>query len=123
MTTQLNLGETDEGIATIAIAANLAVKWDTTAGQIVVCGIGDIPIGYTQDAIAAVAVGTFYRAGRGNRVNVTTTSTPSAGDYLKCGAAGVLVPEATASTPTLFTVAQASAAADTNGNLLATTTR
>jgi len=123
MTTKLLLGETDEGYAASAIAANLAVKWDTTAGYIVVCGAGDIPIGYTQDAIAAGTTGTFWRAGRGNRILVTTTGSPAAGNYLKCGASGILVAESTATTPTEFTVAQASEAADANGNLMATTTR
>ena len=123
MTTLVKLGETDDGIAASDIAANLAVKWHTVAGQITPCGAGDIPIGYTQDAIPSGATGTFYRAGRGNRILVATTGSPTAGYYLMCGALGVLVAETSPTTPTLFTVGQASEAAGSDALCMVSTTR
>jgi hypothetical protein len=123
MSQKQTLGETDSAIANVALAIGVAVKWHTVAGQIVACGVGDIPIGYTMEAIAALATGAFMRAGRGNRLYPITAAGVSIGDYLKCGAAGVLVQEATPTTPTAFTVAQASSATDSAGYVTATTTR
>lgn len=122
MTTFLLQGPIGQGVANVAIAANLAVKWHTTAGQIVVCGSGDIPIGVTMDAIAAGVVGSFYRWGPGFEMYISATGV-SAGDYLKCGAAGVLVQEATPSVVTAATVGQAKTASDSANCILATATR
>lgn len=122
MTTFLKQQSTGQGVANVAIAANLAVKWHTTAGQIVVCGIGDIPIGVTMDAIAAGATGQFYRWGSGHEFYIACTGV-SAGDYTKCGAAGVLVQEASAGTVTAATVGQAKTASDSANNIIVTATR
>jgi len=122
MTTKNRIGETEDGIANVAIAANLCVKWHTTAGQIVVCGAGDIPCGVTTDPIPAGKTGTFARWGRGNSYYVSCTGV-SAGDYLKCGAAGVLVQEASATVVTAATVGQAKTASDSANNVEVTSTR
>lgn len=122
MTTLNRLGPFGQGKATIAIAANVAVKWDTTPGNIVVCGAGDIPIGYTNDAIAAGAIGQFVRAGGGAEVYVTAAGV-SAGDLLKTAASGALAQETTPTTPTAYTVAQAQTATDADGKVLASSMR
>lgn len=122
MTTFLQQGPLGQGKATIAIAANLAVKWDTTAGNIVVAGAGDIPIGYTQDAIPAGATGAFYRAGEGKEIYVSGSGI-SAGDYVKCGASGALVQETTPTTVTAITCGQAKTASDSANNILVSSTR
>lgn len=122
MSTKNRLGETEDGIASAAIAANLCVKWHTVAGQIIVCGAGDIPCGVTFNAIPAGKTGTFNRWGRGNSYYVSCTGV-SAGDYVKCGAAGVLVQEASAGTVTVATVGQAKSASDSANCIEVTSTR
>lgn len=119
MTTFNQLGPIGSGKATSAIGANKAVKWDTTPGNIVVAGVGDKPIGYTQDPIAAGVVGDFVRASAGFEVLVDGAGI-SAGDYLKCGAAGALVQEATPTTLTAATVGQAKTASDSNNQITVT---
>lgn len=111
MTMKARFGETEDGIANVDIGANLCVKWHTVAGQIVVCGVGDMPCGVTTDPIPAGKTGTFQRAKRGN-TNYISGSGIAAGDYVKCGAAGVLVPEASVGTLTAATVGQAKTASD-----------
>ncbi len=114
MTALYELGPTGQGIATAALAANVCVKWDTTPGNIVVCGVGDIPIGVTQDAYAAGAMATFIRWGPGFEAYVVCPGV-TAGDYVKCGASGALAQEATASTVTVATVGQAKTTTDAAG--------
>jgi Fe-S cluster assembly ATPase SufC len=116
MTTLIQIGPIGTGKATTAIAANTAVKWDTTAGNIVICSGSDIPIGYTQDSIATGAEGNFYRAMRGIEVLVNATGV-SAGDMLKTAASGALT---TDSAPSYLTVAQAKTASDANNQITAT---
>jgi hypothetical protein len=122
MAQKMSLGDTDQGLATAALAANVCVKWHTVAGSIVVCGVGDIPIGVTQEAIPIAKTGTFWRWGRGNRFYVVATGV-AAGDLTKCGAAGILVPEATVTTVTAVTVGQARTATDSAGNAEVSGTR
>lgn len=122
MATKTRLGDTEDGIANVNIGANLCVKWHTTFGQVVVCGVGDIPCGVTIEPIPAGRTGTFNRWGRGNTYLVSGTGI-SAGDYVKCGAAGVLVQEGTATTPTVFTVGQAKHGSDSVNNVEVATTR
>lgn len=122
MTTKNRLGETEDAVASADIGPNLCVKWHTVAGQITLCGVGDIPIGVSTDKIPSGKTGTFYRWGRGNSYYVVAASV-AAGDYLKCAASGALVTEASATTPTLFTVGQAKTATDTAGNIEASSTR
>lgn len=119
MTTLLQLGPIGQGVATIAIAANVGVKWDTTAGNIVVTTTGDKPIGYTQDAIAAGAVGNFYRAAPGTEI-LATGSGVAAGDLVKATTAGALVTEASAAVLTAATVGQAKTASDSNNQFTVT---
>jgi hypothetical protein len=123
MTTFLQQGPIGQGKATIALAANVAVKWDASnPGNVVVCGAGDIPIGYTMDAYAAGVTASFYRAGSGHEMYVSGSGI-SAGDYVKCGAAGALVQEGTPTTPTALTVGQAKTASDSANNILLSSTR
>lgn len=122
MTTKNRLGETEDGVASADINPNLCVKWHTVAGQIIVCGVGDIPCGVTTDKIPSGKTGTFNRWGRGNTYYVSGTGV-TAGDYLKCGAAGVLVPEAIVTTVTVATVGQAKTASNSANNIEATSTR
>jgi hypothetical protein len=120
MASKMTLGETESAIANVAIAANVAVKWHTVAGQAVVCGVGDKPIGYTQEAVAAGATFTFWRAVRGNRYYVSGSGV-AAGDLVKCAASGALTTEGTATTVTTATVGQARTASDSS-NLFECTT-
>lgn len=122
MSQKMSLGDTDQGLATAALAANVCVKWDTTAGNIVVAGANDIPIGVTQEAIPAGKTGTFWRWGRGNRFYTLATGV-AAGDLVKCGAAGAIVPEGTVTTVTAATIGQARTATDSAGNAEITGTR
>lgn len=122
MTTFNVQGPIGSGKATIAIAANQLVKWDTTAGNIVVCGVGDIPIGVTQDPIAAGAIGAFYRWGPGHEFLVNGSGI-AAGDYVKAGAAGVAVQEGTPTVVTAATIGQAKTASDANNQVQLTATR
>jgi hypothetical protein len=119
MTTLLQIGPIGTGKATIAIAANVGVKWDTTAGNIVVTTTGDQPIGYTQDAIAAGAEGNFYRSMKGIEVLVNGAGI-AAGDLVKCTTAGAMVPEAGVTTVTTATVGQAKTASDSNNQFTLT---
>jgi hypothetical protein len=122
MAQKMSLGDTDQGLATAGLAANVAVKWHTVAGSIVVCGVGDIPIGITQEAIPIGKTGTFWRWGRGNRFYCVATGV-AAGDLVKQGAAGIFVPEATVTTVTAVTIGQARTATDSAGNAEITGTR
>ena len=122
MTTFLQQGPIGQGIANIAVAANVAVKWHTTAGQVVVAGVGDIPIGVTMDAYAAGAEVSFYRWGQGHEFYISCAGV-SAGDYVKCGAAGALVQEGTATVVTAATVGQAKTASDSANCILVSASR
>lgn len=122
MTTFVQQGPLGSGVASAAIPANTCVKWHTVAGQLAACGSGDIPIGVTQDAIASGAVGAFYRWGQGHEAYVAATGV-SAGDYVKCGAAGVLVQEASPTTVTAATVGQAKTASDSANNIVVAMSR
>ena len=117
MTTFNVQGPLGSGKATILIAANTLVKWDTTAGNIVVCGVGDLPLGVVQDAIAAGSVGAFYRWSGRYEFLVNGTGI-SAGDYVKPGAAGVVVQEASATVVTSATCGQARSASDANSQVV-----
>lgn len=113
MPTKVNTDKTDSGVASGALAANTLVKWHTVAGQLANTGVGDIPIGSIQEAIASGATGVFFRS-KGTHL-VTAGAGVTAGDYLKTAAAGKLVPEATPTTPTAMTVGQAKEAASGDG--------
>lgn len=122
MATKTRLGDTEDGIGNVLIGANLCVKWHTTAGQLVVCGVGDIPCGVTIEPIPAGRTGTINRWGRGNTYLISGAGI-AAGDYIKCGAAGVVVPEATVTTVTVATVGQAKGASDGTNIVEASSTR
>jgi len=86
------------------IAANTLVKVNSS-GLLVNAGAGDVPLGWVQDAgvsgdyLAVYEVGPISPLIAGGAITT--------GDYVKCGASGKVVVEATASTPTAFTIGQA----------------
>ena len=122
MTTFLQQGPLGQGVASANLPANTAVKWHTVAGQLAAAGVGDIPIGVLMDAVVSGNLGSFYRWGPGAEFYISATGV-SAGDYLKCGAAGVLVQEGTPSVVTAATVGQAKTASDASNCVLMTATR
>ena len=87
------------------IATNLLVTLTSTAGTVGLCGAAGVPVGVADGAVASAAYGTF-RPMRG-RIQVVSTATITAGDFVKAGASGQVAPEASVAVRTANTIGQA----------------
>ena len=96
-----------------AIATNLLVTLTTTAGSVDVCGASGVPVGIADGAVASGAYGNFLPVE--GRVQVVSSATIAAGDFVKAAAAGQVAPEATVTTRTAATIGQAETAVSGSG--------
>jgi hypothetical protein len=94
-------------LAGAPIATNLLVTLTGTAGTVVLCGAAGFPVGIADGAVASGAYGSF----KVMRGRVQVFGTAAAGDFVKAGAAGVVVAEAGVTTRTGNTIGQAETAA------------
>jgi hypothetical protein len=98
-----------------ALAQGYLVKLHTDA-TVVVAGAGDVPLGYCSEA-AAIGASVAVEPLEGKSALVAGGAI-SIGNYVKSGASGKVVVEATATTPTAFTIGQAFTASSVDGDAI-----
>lgn len=100
---QVNTSVTGQGVAAANLTKYRAVKLDT-AGKIAYAAAGDRAVGIIMEDFLAGETVTYYRL-IGSWLHEVSGSV-AVGDYVKIGADGVLVVEASNTTPTAFTIGQ-----------------
>ncbi|MDP2317458.1 MAG: hypothetical protein Q8P41_31530 [Pseudomonadota bacterium] len=101
---QLNDATRGQAYSAVALLKYRAVKFDTS-GTLVYAGAGDRAVGMTMEDYPTVGTLVTYYRMVGGWLH-TVSGSVAVGDYAKIGADGVVVVEASNTTPTAFTIGQ-----------------
>lgn len=100
-----------------AINANRIVTLDASA-NVVECGAGVVGIGFVVEAWASGDEGVTIYSLANSRVPLIAGGAIAVNDYVKVGAGGKVVAEATPTTRTVATVGKAETAASVDGDMI-----